>query len=160
MTAINQLITEDPQGWTIYYFPKTLQNIEHKVKTSYGISKGKYRYTGNSPIIGPGQGSKGAMGAYTTVTTSLLRTMDKLAYGVTNESPDRDIKYHKKSQMHVYDNTTYVNNFQKWITNPPTNETIKEYLTHDAQTWERCLWTSGVLLKLPKVLILHYEMGI
>ena len=54
--------------------------------------------------------------------------------------------------MYVDNNTTYNNNFTKWLRQPPTMDSVASRLTHDAQTWERCLWTSGGLLKLPKCL--------
>ena len=71
----------------------TLHNIEHRIKTGLGISKGKYKYTIDNPIIGPGQGSQGANGTATTMSTPLLRVMDFKAKGIHFKSPDEQIQY-------------------------------------------------------------------
>jgi hypothetical protein len=41
-----------------------LKNVVHHVKTGYGISEQAYEYTEDSPIGGPGQGSKAAVTAW------------------------------------------------------------------------------------------------
>ena len=129
---------------------KVLFNTEHRVKTGYGTSTETYKYTDEIPIIGPGQGSKGAPAACTTMTIPLLRTLDKLATGVTFTSPTQEITYKATAKMYIDDNTTYSNKFLDWIQQPPTTETVKTITETDAQIWERCLWTSGGALKLHK----------
>ena len=131
---------------------RTIYNIEHRIKTGYGVSKGKYRYSNLNPIIGPGQGSGGAMAAYATITTPLLMAMDRLANGAEYSSPDESFNYNVKAQMYVDDNTNYYNEFKRSLQNKIPNRELAEKLQHDAQTWERCLWTSGGLLKLEKCL--------
>ena len=58
---------------------RTMYNIKHRIKTGYGISKGKYRYSNLNPIIGPGQGSRGSMAACASITTPLVIVIDRLA---------------------------------------------------------------------------------
>jgi hypothetical protein len=47
---------------------QTLYHIIHQVKTAYGTTDSSYCYTPDSPIIGPGQGSRGGPAACSTIT--------------------------------------------------------------------------------------------
>jgi hypothetical protein len=58
--------------------------------------------------------------------------------------------------MLVDDQTSYTNNFLRWLHCDTAFMEAISYLHHDAQIWERLLWTSGRLLKLVKVL--YYVM--
>ena len=51
---------------------KRFHNATHYVKTGYGIKHGKYKYSKESSIIGPGQGSQGVMAACGTTSTPQL----------------------------------------------------------------------------------------
>ena len=106
----------------------------------------------DSPIIRPGQGTRGDMATCSTITTSLLCAMDKLAHGITFCTPNKKITYTNKVKMFVDDATKYVNDFIPWLTNKPFKQSIANILKHNVQIWERCLWTSGGLLKLLKCL--------
>lgn len=44
------------------------------MKNGFGISTKNRKYTTSTPIIGPGQGSKGACAACTRITTPILCT--------------------------------------------------------------------------------------
>ncbi len=131
---------------------QALTNIVHSVKTAYGESTGSYASTPDSPIIGPGQGSRGGPTACTMVTSTLLKGMDRLAHGVRFCSPAMTLLYHVTSKMFVDDNTNYTNDFLRWLHCPPEQHQVITRTKHDAQTWERLLWTSGGLLKLTKCL--------
>jgi hypothetical protein len=131
---------------------QTLYSIVHSVKTALGLSPGTYTYSDISPIIGPGQGSMGGPAACSTITSPLLSAMDRLAHGLTFTSPDQQVHYATRAKMFIDDNTNYSNDFQRWLTQPPTPEHLRDLIQHDAQTWERLLWTSGGLLKLEKCL--------
>ena len=82
---------------------KVLKTTEHKVKTGYGISQKSYKSTPSSPIIGPGQGSRGAPAACATMTIPLLRTLDRLAKGAHFISPDKSINYKATAKMYIDD---------------------------------------------------------
>ena len=138
---------------------KVLKTTEHKVKTGYGISRNSYKSTESSPIIGPGQGSRGAPAACATMTIPLLRTLDKLSTGAHFTFPDKTIRYKAMAKMYIDDNTTYSNHFNEWIKRKPTAEEVGNITAKDAQTWEICLWTSGGSLKLHKCkyYIMHWK---
>ena len=59
--------------------------------------------------------------------------------------------------MFIDDNTSATNRFLDWLRAPPTPTELVTDLKHDAQTWERLLFTSGGLLKLRKCL--YYVMS-
>ena len=134
----------------ILMWDSTLQHIRHHVKTGYGITDDFYEYTKQSPIIGPGQGSKAGSPTCSTLTFLLLMAMDVLAKGLSFCSPDRKIHYSTKAIVFADDNTNCNNNFIKWIQSPPTADEVLQRIQHDSQTWERCLHTSGGKLKMIK----------
>ncbi len=125
-----------------------------------GLSRDTYQYSDISPIIGPGQGSMGGPAACSTITSPLLTAMDRLAPGLTFTSPDQRVSYATRAKMFIDDNSNYSNDFQRWLEQPPTPETLRDLIQHDAQTWERLLWTSGGLLKLEKMSLLPYLLGL
>lgn len=141
----------------LWMWEQTLYNIEHCVKTGLGISTNKYKYTVDSPIIGPWQGSTGSNSSATNISTPLLRVMDFWSNGISYTSYNLKHKYHIKFKMLFDNNTTSSKKFLKWLqTKPPPHE-IVSLLKHDAQTWESCFWTSGGLLNLKKCL--YYIMA-
>ena len=106
-----------------------------------------------------GQGSTAAGASCTTMTIPVLRTDDKLANRLSFSSPNQAIHYANKATMYVDDTTKYTNNFPTWIHQQPTPLEVAALLKSDAQTWERCLWTSNRLLKLTKCLyyLMHWK---
>ena len=138
---------------------KVLFNTEYGVKTGYGTSMSTYKYTDKIPIRGPGEGSKEAPTACTTMTIPLLCTVDKLATGVTFTSPLQNITYKTAAKMFIDDNKTYSNKFLDWIKQPPTTGTVKNITEADTKIWKRYLWTSSGALKLHKCkyYIMHRE---
>ena len=126
------------------------------VKTGYGITYGKYKYSKESPIIGPGQGSQGAMVACGTASTPQLRAMDIPAHGLTFCCPKEEDKYNEKVIIYVDDNSNYSNKFKQWLNKKQDTIEVTKKIENDTKVWERCLWTSGGLLKLEK--FLYYLM--
>jgi hypothetical protein len=61
--------------------------------------------------------------------------------------------------MFIDDNTSATNQFTCWLHAMPSAEVVVEGLCHDAQVWERLLFTSGGLLKLRKCLfyVMYWE---
>ena len=78
--------------------------------------------------------------------------MDRLAHGISFTDPSQRLIYSTCTKMFVDDNTNYSNKFLPWLHTPPQPTVLRDMIQHDAQTWERLLWTSGGLLKLEKCL--------
>jgi hypothetical protein len=133
----------------LHMWEQTLYHMVHRVKTAYGLSYASYHYSDASPIIGPGQGSRGGPAAYSTTTSPLLEAMDKLCRGVQFlESRS----YTTTANMFVDDAFNSTNQFLCWLHEPPDPLVVVSLLQHDAQTWERLLYTSGGLLNITKCL--------
>ena len=131
---------------------QTLFHIIHTVKTAFGTSQLQYGYEPDSPIIGPGQGSRGGPASCATSTGVLIEAMDRLCHGLSFCNPSQDIHYTAVVKMFIDDATNSTNRFKDWLHSPPSADTLLQMLQHDAQTWERCLFTSGGLLNLGKCL--------
>ena len=137
----------------------TLLHARHHIKTAYGISTVCHRNTPQTPIIGPGQGSRGAVAACATTTSIAIKAYEKLATGFSSTNPRDTINYEKKIKMFVDDASKYTNLFKQWINVTPNLSTVTRQLLKEAQIWERCLWTTGGLLRLKKCLyyILYWK---
>jgi hypothetical protein len=131
---------------------QTLYHIIHKVKTAYGTTDASYSYSVTSPIIGPGQGSRGGPAGCSTITSSLIECMDKLCHGITFSDPLQSIHYVSTVSMFIGNASNAKNSFLPWLPQPPNNSLVVTMLQHDAQRWERLLWSSGGLLNLQKCL--------
>jgi hypothetical protein len=131
---------------------QTLYHIIHKVKTAYGTTDASYSYTATSPIIGPGQGSRGGPAGCSTITSPLIECMDKLCHGISFSDPLQSIQYVSTVSMFIDDASNATNSFLPWLHEPPDDSLVVTMLQHDAQRWERLLWSSGGLLNLQKCL--------
>ena len=131
---------------TVKMWEQTLQHAQHHIKTAYGISKKYHKNTKNTPIIGPGQGSRGAVSACATTTSIAMKAYKKLATGFLGSNPTQSLHYINKIKMFVDNASKYSNLFLQWIKQMPSIQTVTTQLTQDAQIWERCLWTLGGLL--------------
>jgi hypothetical protein len=78
--------------------------------------------------------------------------MDTLGTGVQFCDPAQQLHYFCTVNMYIDDATNATNDFLRWLHTPPHPSEVIELLRHDAQTWERSLWTSGGLLNLSKCL--------
>jgi hypothetical protein len=113
---------------------------------SDGTSRASYTYETHSPIHGPGQGSRGGPSSCSTMTALLIEGMDQLFHGLTFCNPSQHHQYSTTVKMFIDDASNCTNDFLSWLHAPPAAATVTEMLQHDAQTWERLLWTSGGLL--------------
>jgi hypothetical protein len=138
-----------PMG-PLVMWEQVLYNIIHKVKTGFGISTSGYSFTTESPIHGPGQGSKGGPSSCSTVTSILIDSMTRLFHGLKFSDPSQQTWYATATNMFIDDASNCANSFVNWLHTPPARNNIAEMLRHDAHTWERLLWTSGGLLSLLK----------
>jgi hypothetical protein len=140
----------------INFWLGVLRHHRHKVETSHGISAGSYEYSQDSPIHGPGQGSRGNPVSCVLLTSVLLHAKDKLSHGVTFCDPSQTTRYLNRAAMFIDDNTSTSNKFVRWLHSPPEAVDVVHLLKKDAQVWERLSFTSGGLLKLHKCL--YYVM--
>jgi hypothetical protein len=131
---------------------QSLVNIVHRVKTAHGISEASHAYSDASPIHGPGQGSRGGPSSCCTMTSVLIEAMYRFAHGVTLLDPAQRIPYASTVKMFMDDAYNATGRFLQWLYNPPTALEVMNLLQHDAQPWERLLWTSDGLLSLTKCL--------
>jgi hypothetical protein len=131
---------------------QTLYHIVHRVKTAYGISPGCYKFEADSAIHGPSQGSTGGSGSCSTMTSPLIEGMDRLSHGLTMYDPSQRIQHQSTVKMFIDDASNATGKFLEWLHAPPQANELCDMIQHDAQTWERLLWTSGGLLNLTKCL--------
>jgi hypothetical protein len=82
---------------------QVLQNVVHQVKTAYGVSAATYTSTDNSPIHGPGQGSRGGPASCSTMTPLLLEGIYRLGHGLTFSDPSQHLQYKTTSNMFIDD---------------------------------------------------------
>jgi hypothetical protein len=129
---------------------KVLYNAIHKVKTGFGLSKGGYAFTPESPIYGPGQGSRGGPGSCSPMTSVLIDGMPRLCHGLQCTDPGQQLEHTATVSMFVDDASNSTDNFLSWLHQAPNLEDLVEMTRHDSQMWERFLWTSGDLLNLVK----------
>jgi hypothetical protein len=72
---------------------QVLLNVVHQVKTAYGVSAATYTSIDDSPIHGPGQGSRGGPASCLTMTSLLLEGMDRLlGHGLTFSDPSQALQ--------------------------------------------------------------------
>jgi hypothetical protein len=140
---------EAPLG-PLRMWEQVLHNIVHQVKTGFGISKQSYSFSEDSPIHGPGQGSKGGPASCSTKTSILIDCMATLGHGLQFSDPSQQLSYTSTVQMFVDDASNGTNTFLTWLHEPPPLNEVATLTQQDSQTWERLLWTSGGLLNLSK----------
>jgi hypothetical protein len=126
--------------------------VVHRVKTAHGISQDAYAYSADSPIHGPGQGSKGGPASCSTATSLLIEGMDILCHGLSFCNPSQSVQYTTTTNMFIDDASNCANNFLAWLHQTPALHDVVAMLQQDSQMWERLLWTSGGLLNLSKCL--------
>jgi hypothetical protein len=81
--------------------------------------------------------------------------MDQLSHDISFTNPTQQLYYSACAKMFVDDNTNDSNRFLPWLHKSPHPNAVQDMIQHDAQTWERFLWTSDGLLKLEKCLYYH-----
>jgi hypothetical protein len=137
---------------------QTLYHVRHVLRTGFGESAEHYDYSLATPIIGPGQGSRGGVAAVCAMTTILLRAFDRLGHGSTFCDPSQQTFYKAIAKMYIDDASNFANKFLHWLQQSADQEEVTSLLQQDAQTWERLLHTSGGKLRPDKCLyyILHW----
>jgi hypothetical protein len=129
---------------------KVLHSVVHKVKTGFGLTQKSYAFSPDLPIHGPGQGSKGGPSSCSTMTSLLIDGMPRLCNGLQFTDPAQSLEYTATVSMFMDDASNSTNKFLEWLQVPPDLTELVEMTRHDAQSYERLLWTSGGLLNLLK----------
>jgi hypothetical protein len=129
---------------------QTLLRVVHYLKTGFGTSTSSYTSDSISRIYGVGQGSKAGPVTWVAISSLLFEAQDLLGTGLALTNPTRDISHKRHSDGFVDDTTGYHGQLQKWLRNRPGIGTVFQGIQHDAQIWERLLWTTGGLLELEK----------
>jgi hypothetical protein len=103
---------------------QTLYNIVHRVKTAYGVSNGFYKFTLDSAIHGPGQGSTGGSGSCSTMTSPLIEAMDRLSNGFTVCDPSLHTQHKSTVKMFIDDASKATGKALDWLHKPPDPEEL------------------------------------
>jgi hypothetical protein len=94
---------------------QVLHNIVHKVKTGFGMAKGGYSFTQDSPIHGPGQGSRGGPSSCSMMTLILIDGMPRLCHRLNFTDPSQQLQYTATVSMFVDDASNGTNRFVDWL---------------------------------------------
>jgi hypothetical protein len=98
---------------------QVLLNVVHRAKTAYGVSEGHYEGSEQSPVHGPGQGSRGGPASCSTMTSLLIEGMDRLCHGLTFCDPSQTHQYMTTTNMFIDDASDCTNKFVDWLHQPP-----------------------------------------
>jgi hypothetical protein len=113
---------------------KVLHNVVHKVKTGFGITTQSYAFSPDSPIHGPGQGSKGGPSSCSTMTSVLIDGMSRLCHGLQFTDPSQSLEYTAAVSMFMDNASNITNKFLEWLQVPPDLTELVAMTHHDAQT--------------------------
>jgi hypothetical protein len=87
----------------------SLLQAEYSVKTKYGISSSTYSRTENTPVHGPGQGSRMAPVLWLVICCLLFDAMSKLCTGAEFCNPRRTASHQRTGDGFVDDVTNFFN---------------------------------------------------
>jgi hypothetical protein len=140
---------------------QVLYNIVHKVKTGFGLSNEGYIFSSDSPIYGPGQGSRGGPGSCATMTSVLIDGMPRLCNGLQFTNPAQQLQYTATVKMFIDDISNCTNRFLSWLHEPPQLDEVVEMTRHDSQTWLGAFpMDVRRIVKPYKVCILYYCVAV
>jgi hypothetical protein len=140
LTALRarQLGTHDE---TIHMLTNFLLMAQYHITTGHGTSPNYYKATEETPLHGPGQGSRAGPALWLIISTVLIAVYKKNASGLTFANPSRERQITRHTDCFVDDATLFCNQDQK---HP------KEELQRNAKQWEALLYSSGGALELSK----------
>jgi hypothetical protein len=84
------------------------------------------------------------------MTSLLIDGMWRLCNGLQFTDPAQSLEYSATVSMSMHDASNNTNKFLEWLHVPPDLKELVEMTSHDVQSWERLLRTSGGLLNLLK----------
>ena len=134
----------------------TLQHMQYKVKTIFGISNEYYEGDKQRPLFGTGQGSGASPAVWLTLVVVLMNTLDRLTKErVRFRSPDSPMHHQRLIDAFV-DDTSLVFNDSGQRMEPGQ---MTKQMEQIAQRWEKLLALSGGALNLKKCswTMMHWE---
>ena len=130
----------------------TLQNVQHQLRTTFGLLKATYTSNDTTEIHGQGQGSQAGLPTWVFVSSLLLDCMTKHASGVFFTCPRQELSHHRHNDAFVDDVTGYVNHFIEELKGNNVQNKVLQTMQKDATLWNNLLHTSGGKLALQKCL--------
>ena len=134
----------------VYINNITLKTANYFLKMGKETTEYSYQNSDEYKLYGTGQGSANSPVIWATVSLSLFRAMEDLAFGASLETPDGTRHTRATIFGYVDDSSERVNDFKDTLEVPVSR--LVEKMRHDAQTWSDILWFSGGKLKLSKCL--------
>ena len=130
----------------------TLQNIQHQLRTAFGLSSATYTSNDKVEIHGQGQGSRAGPPTWVFVSSLLLDCMDKRATGLSFTCPHQEYQHTRRNDAFVDDVTGYVNKFVEELKGRNVADEVVQSMQTDATLWNELLHTSGGKLAFQKCL--------
>jgi hypothetical protein len=131
---------------------QTFQQIKYYIKHKQGIGPIPHSHNNPEPIYGVGQGSTDASARWGFLSDAIIRAFSENATDATINSPISNKQTNNKIAGFVDDSTSLL------IQNLAMLPYILLKLQHDAQLWEKLLYTTGGKLEIPNVYS-HYFLG-
>ena len=141
---------------------EVLDNVIHKIKTAYGISKKSYVNEPEHPIHGVGQGSQDGPSLWGVSSSTTFHAADRLSQGLTCINPchaihRRSITHSRKLDGFIDDVTGWFNRMAQELRQQGLDiKSLAQGMQQDAATWQKLLNISGGKLAVTKCL---YYLG-
>lgn len=125
----------------------TLEQMQYRVKTAFGVSENKYTGEPDKPLFGTGQGSGASPAVWLTLVVVLMNTLDRVTKErIRFRSPDSDMTHQRLIDAFVDDTSlAFTDTYHK--TSPAQ---MIQQMQAIAQNWEKLLFYSGGALNLKK----------
>ena len=125
----------------------TLEGMQYRVKTAFGISNHHYTSEHGKPLFGTGQGSGASPAVWLTLVVILMNTLDRITRErIRFRSPDSTMRHQRLIDAFVDDTSLAFNDNGNQM---GYDEMITK-MEKIAQTWETLLAFSGGALNLKK----------
>ena len=125
---------------------ESLIKSNRHVGTRHGTSKDSYISTEEEPLYGIGQGSGAGPAIWLAHLVVMLHALADKCNGITSCNPE-------KTMVHKSNGNGYVDDCNIMVqvdSAEAREEEVLHNLRHDAQWWERCLFSNGGKLELSK----------
>jgi hypothetical protein len=125
----------------------TLERMQYKVKTAFGISTNHYSSEPGKPLFGTGQGSGASPAVWLTLIVILMNTLDRITRErIRFRSPDSPMRHQRLTDAFVDDTSLAFNDNGHQM----EYDTMINKMQEIAQNWENLLAYSGGALNLKK----------
>ena len=127
-----------------------LQSAKYYIQLPNQTSEEYYTNTDQTPIHGPGQGSRAAPSIWVLVSNIIMESMKIKSSGILFSDPTQQHTFQHIMTGFVDDTTHWVNNFNKSIKGQYTQQDMYQEIQQTAQWWEQLLSATGGKLELQK----------